>query len=38
MTRYGSPDVGFILQGGRSVLADLTTHSMDREAITEETT
>lgn len=38
MTRYGSPDVGFILQGGRSLLADLTTHSIDREAITEDTT
>ncbi len=36
MTRYGSPDVGFILQGGRSLLADLTTHSIDREAITEQ--
>ena len=38
MTRYGSPDVGFILQGGRSLLADLTEHSIDREAITEDTT
>ncbi len=38
MTRYGSPDVGFILQGGRSLLADLTTHSIDREAMTEDTT
>ena len=38
MVRYGSPDVGFILQGGRSLLADLTTHSIDREAIIEETT
>ena len=38
MTRYGSPDVGFILQGGRSLLADLTQHSIDREAMTEEVT
>ncbi len=38
MTRYGSPDVGFILQGGRSLLGDLTTHSIDREAVLEEVT
>ena len=36
--RYGSPDVGFILQGGRSLLADLTVVTIDREAILEETT
>jgi hypothetical protein len=38
VTRYGSPDVGFILQGGRSLLADLTEHNIDREAILEDTT
>ncbi len=37
MTRYGSPDVAFVLQGGRDLKADLTTHSIDREAIIEET-
>ena len=38
MARYGSPDVGFILQGGRNLLADLTVVTIDREAILEETT
>lgn len=38
MARYGSPDVGFILQGGRNLLADLTVVTIDRETILEETT
>ena len=37
MVRYGSDQVGFILQGGRNLLADLTVVTIDREAIIEET-
>ena len=38
MVRYGSPDVGFILQGGRNLLGDLVVVTIDREAILEDDT
>ncbi len=38
MSRYGSPDVGFILQGGRNLLGDLTVVKIEREAIIEDDT